>query len=258
MRSRGLVVVLAFLLAVGATAAVFLYVRGVREEARTGGELVRVIVPTQDVPAGTQLDTLIQQGAFRELEVPREAVVAGAVTDLAQLRGQTATSAILAGEQIPTQRLSSGALPGGALGLTEGYQAVTVSLSAEQIVGPALQRGAHVTIYASFSGADTRSLRGGGGTGAPGEARAVPGVVLPIVDEVRILDVLRPGVAQGEEAADQGALVTLELLPVDAQKVVFAQQNGRIWLGLIAPEDVGALETAKPVDFLELVKRTKS
>ena len=256
MRSRGLVVVLALLLAAGATAAVFLYVRGVREEARTGGELVRVIVPTQDIPAGTQLDSLIQQGAFRELEVPRDAVVVGAVTDLSQLRGQTATSAILAGEQIPTQRLSSGALPGGALGLTEGYQAVTVSLSAEQIVGPALQRGAHVTVYAAFSGVDTRSLRGAAAP-APTQVRGIPGLVMPLVHEVRVLDVLRPGVAQGEQAADQGALVTLELLPVDAEKVVFAQQNGRIWLGLIAPEDVGAVEVIRPVDFLQLAKRTQ-
>lgn len=248
--------VLALLLAAGATAAVFLYVRGVREEARTGGELVRVIVPTQDIPAGTQLDPLIQQGAFRELEVPRDAVVVGAVTDLSQLRGQTATSAILAGEQIPTQRLSSGALPGGALGLTEGYQAVTVSLSAEQIVGPALQRGAHVTVYAAFSGVDTRSLRGGA-VPAPTQVRGIPGLVMPLVHEVRVLDVLRPGVAEGEQAADQGALVTLELLPVDAEKVVFAQQNGRIWLGLIAPEDVGAVEVIRPVDFLQLAKRTQ-
>ncbi|HXF71896.1 MAG TPA: Flp pilus assembly protein CpaB [Actinomycetota bacterium] len=256
MRSRGLVVVLALLLAAGATAAVFLYVRGVREEARTGGELVRVIVPTQDIPAGTELDPLIQQGAFRELEIPRDAVVVGAVTDLSQLRGQTATSAILAGEQIPTQRLSSGALPGGALGLTEGYQAVTVSLSAEQIVGPALQRGAHVTVYASFPGVDTRSLRGGTAP-APTQVRGIPGLVMPLVQEVRVLDVLRPGVAEGEQAADQGALVTLELLPVDAEKVVFAQQNGRIWLGLIAPEDVGAVEAIRPVDFLQLARRTQ-
>lgn len=248
--------VLALLLAAGATAAVFLYVRGVREEARTGGELVRVIVPTQDIPAGTQLDPLIQQGAFRELEVPRDAVVVGAVTDLSQLRGQTATSAILAGEQIPTQRLSSGALPGGALGLTEGYQAVTVSLSAEQIVGPALQRGAHVTVYASFSGVDTRALRGTAAP-APTQVRGIPGLVMPLVHEVRVLDVLRPGVAEGEQAGDQGALVTLELLPVDAEKVVFAQQNGRIWLGLIAPEDVGAVEVIRPVDFLQLAKRTQ-
>ena len=255
MRSRGLVVVLAFLLAAGATAAVFLYVQGVQEEARTGGELVRVIVPTQDIPAGTELDPLIQQGAFRELEVPRDAVVAGAVTDLSQLRGQTATSAILAGEQIPTQRLSSGALPGGALGLTPGYQAVTVSLSAEQLVGPALQRGAHVTIYGSFAGVDARSLRGGGATAT--QVRGIPGVVLPLVDEVRVLDVLRPGVAQGEEGGDQGALVTLELLPVDAQKVVFAQQNGTLWLGLVAPEDFEAVEAPPPVDFLQLAKRSK-
>ena len=37
MRSRGLVVALALLLAVGATVAVFLYVNGVRKDALGGG-----------------------------------------------------------------------------------------------------------------------------------------------------------------------------------------------------------------------------
>jgi pilus assembly protein CpaB len=254
MKSRGMVIVLAFLLAAGATGAVYLYVSGVKEEARTGGELTTVVVSKQDVAAGTDLDPLIAQGAFRESEVPTTTLVVGAVTQLGELRGQTTSAAILAGEQIPTARLSSGALPGGTLGQQKGYEAATFQLSAEQVVGPALQRGAHVTIYAAFDTVTTKTLKAAVSGTTAANAPLLPGVVMPIVHDVRVLDVVRPGVAAGQQAEDQGALVTFELLPQDLEKVVFTQQQGTVWLGLLAPNDNP--DEAKPVDFLMLSKKS--
>jgi pilus assembly protein CpaB len=251
MKSRGMVIVLAFLLAAGATGAVYLYVSGVKQEAKTGGSLTTVIVSKQDIAAGTDLDGLITQGAFETKDVPTDSLVVGAVTQLAQLHGQTATAAILAGEQIPTARLSSGSLPGGALGQTKGYEAATFQLSAEQVVGPALQRGAHVTVYGTFDSVTSKALKT---ATANNGNNVVAGVVLPIVQDVRVLDVIRPGVAQGQQATDQGALVTFELKPADLEKVVFTQQYGSVWLGLLAPNDNPA--TAKPVDFLQLAKKS--
>jgi len=56
MRSRGLVIAVAFLLAMSATFVVYLYMRGV-EERSTGGEMVAVVggseglgVPEDDCP----------------------------------------------------------------------------------------------------------------------------------------------------------------------------------------------------------------
>jgi len=246
MRQRGLVVAVAFLLAIGATAAVFLYVRGVRDEARTGGALVTVIVSNQDVPAGTDLNPLIDQGAFRELAVPEDALVDGAVTSLEQLRGQTTTTAILANEQIPVDRLSSGALPGGTLGITKGYEAVTVQISAEQAVGNAIQRGAHVTVYTLFN-----QVTGRAGSPATQSPSAVPGTVFTVIPDVRVLDVINPNAGTNE--AGGNVQLTLELTPVDVQKLVFAQQLGTVWLGLLPPGEKGV--STPPVSFLQVVKK---
>jgi pilus assembly protein CpaB len=251
VKSRGMVIVLAFLLAAGATGAVYLYVSGVKQEATTGGALTTVVVAKQDIAAGTELDPLIEQGVFQPAEVPSSALVSGAVTQLTQLRGQTTTAAILAGEQIPAARLSSGTLPGGPIGLQKGYVASTFQLSAEQVVGPALQRGAHVNIYAAFDAATSRSLKASRGAPTP---TAVNGVVMTLVSNVKVLDVIRPGVPAGQQAQDQGALVTFELLPTDAEKVVFSQQYGNLWLGLLAPNDNPA--TARPIDFVMLAKKS--
>ena len=70
MRSRGLVVAIAIVLAVGAAAAVVLYTQGVKEEAEQGGQLTTVIVATQEIPANQRLDPLIEQGLFAEIDVP--------------------------------------------------------------------------------------------------------------------------------------------------------------------------------------------
>ncbi|MBI2238009.1 MAG: Flp pilus assembly protein CpaB [Actinobacteria bacterium] len=255
MRQRGLVVAVAFLMAMGATAAVFLYVRGVRDEAKTGGALVTVIVPAEDIPAGSDLNPLIDQGKFKESAVPEDALVEGAVSTLEQLRGQTTTSAILANEQIPANRLSSGTLPGGALGISEGYKAVSVKLEAEQVTGDALQRGSHVTVYATFDdvtlidGTLQQILRGESQT-----RQDIGDFTITLVPDTRVLGVVSPG-AEAGASVDESFLVTLELTPQDAQNLVFAQETGDVWLALLPPGEKGSTEP--PTELSQLLLRSK-
>ena len=153
MKSRGLVVVVAGLLAILATAAVFLYVRGVKQEAKTGGGDVSVIVAKQDIPAGTALDDLITGGAFAAQLVPSDTVVRDAVTTLDDLKGRTTAYPIVEGEVVSSARLqgSETQAEGGALGIAEGYEALTLSLEVERAGGGVIQEGDHVTIYAEFA-----------------------------------------------------------------------------------------------------------
>ncbi len=258
MRQRGLVVAVAFLMAMGATAAVFLYVRGVRDEAKTGGALVTVIVPTEDIPAGTDLNPLIDQGKFEESAVPEDALVDGAVSTLEQLRGQTTTSAILANEQIPAGRLSSGALPGGSLGIQKGYQGVAVQLQAEQMIGPAIQRGDQVAVYVWFDEGvatphgfklidPTEPQKAAEAFGGP------DGVVVSINPDVRVLAVDSGVTDAARQSPDEDALVTLELTAEDVERLVFAQREGAVWLALLPPGDEQVAPA--PVSFLQLVSK---
>jgi flagella basal body P-ring formation protein FlgA len=73
--------------------------------AESAGDGVTVVVTTENILANTQLDPLIDAGAFRIVRVPSTAVVPGAVTHISQLRGQTATRYIFANEQVPLDRL---------------------------------------------------------------------------------------------------------------------------------------------------------
>ena len=224
MKSRGLVIMVAFLLAMSATFVVYLYMRGV-EERSTGGSMVSVVVSDQDIPAGTQLDELVAEDVFSNLRVPEDAVVRGAVTGVQQLNGRETSAPVLAGEQISTTRLrGSEQLPGGNLGIPDGYTALTLPLDAPRLAGGAVQHGDHVTVFGTFT--NIASSKGN-----------APAATVTLVPDVEVLEVTSTEVT-GEQTQTT-EMVTLALKPKDAQKVVFAQEQGSVWMTLLPPNEKG-------------------
>jgi Flp pilus assembly protein CpaB len=231
MKERGLVVVLAFLLAIGATAAVFLYVNGVKHDASTGGTTVQVIVSKQIIPAGTDLDSLVSSGAFVPKAVPTEDLVDGAVTKITDLQGKTTSQAILAGEQIPLSRVN-GTTAGGPLSIPRGYQAETFQLNASQGVSGHVFQSNHIAIYATFD------------PPAGGDP-----VTVDLVPDVQVLDVIRATV---KSTTSSQFLVTMALKPLDAQRLAFTLDQGRVWVSLLPPNEQGKKQ--KPISFAEVIK----
>jgi hypothetical protein len=66
---------------------------------------VPVVVSQVDIPAGTDLNDLIEDDQFRIIVLPEAAIVDGAVTSVKQLRDGHNSVTILAGEQIPAGRI---------------------------------------------------------------------------------------------------------------------------------------------------------
>jgi Flp pilus assembly protein CpaB len=260
MRSRGLVVALALLLAIGATAAVFLYVNGVREDAKTGGDLVLVVVANQDIQANAELNPLIDGGAFTTAQVTPETLVDGAVTSEDQLRDQTTTFPILANEQIPLSRLSSGEpITGGRFGISEGHVGTTVRVEGPPGVGGNLARGDNVVVYATFSGvkvfksfkelvnqATSTSANGP----APTTNQALPALTVTLIPTVTVLDVENPAETTEGKNSEGQVTLTLDLLPEDSANLVYAAEQGSLWFGLLPPGEDGVQlpAAALPID----------
>lgn len=245
MRSRGLVVMLAFVLATLATAAVFLYTRGVKEDAETGGSLKTVIVSQVDIPANTDLNTLVSDGQFVETQVRADNLVTDAVTQISELRGRRNNVFILAGEQIPLSRIQGGKVEGGVLGIPEGHQALTVSLAAPRALGAALAGGDNVTVLATFTEVAVKEKGDEAETTSTVRAGTESATVV-LVPTVRVLRVFVPqtsggGVTGGDEQADvTGDIgVTLALLPEEAQRFVLALEQGSVYLSLLPPDAEG-------------------
>jgi len=266
MRSRGLVVMLALVLATLATAGVFLYSRGVKEDARQGGDLATVVVSKVDISANTDLNDLIRDEMFTTTDVPRDALIDDPITQVSQLRNLRNSVYIFAGEQIPLGRVQGGEVPGGLLSIPEGHQAMTVALEAPRAISGALAGGDNVAIYATFNDVEITLFEGAGaGVGtsflksvqaairAAEAAQASDGSLeIPKFDtttvltpEVEVLRVIRPTTAgiSGDEEPDQDSnanlMVTLAFEPEEAQQFVFALELGQVYLSLIPPDGAG-------------------
>lgn len=264
MRSRGLVVAIAIVLAIVAAAAVILYTNQVREDAITD-EATQVVIATQDIQAGTQLDPLLTQGVFETINVPNDALVEGAVTSLGQLQGQTTTSPVLAREQIPTSRLATGQSELSQVGVSKDHVGVALSLDGPRGGAGAIRIGDHVAVYVTFN-KDTvvlrRELRQ---ILAPAQlkkffdAAATPDPKSPairlgvdftatIVPSTRVIQAAIPTVTdtngQTQSVSDGVITLMLDLVPEDAQAIVFANERASVWLGLLPPQN----EDGYPVD----------
>jgi pilus assembly protein CpaB len=240
------VLVVALVVAAAAAGAVYLYTDSVRKEAESG---VQVIVAKQDIATGTTLDALIDENQFTIVEVPEDIVIAGAVTDLEQLRGRVNSSPILAGEQIPSARLAGGEeVTGGRFGIEEGFQAMSVRLDAQRNLANQLQVGDKVTLYASFSDAKivrrfARGISGGALNQAVTQDQTVfeGDFTVALVQDVKLLAVNRIGgggsdaPVGGEQAATE-SILTLEMLPQDVADTVFSMEFGTVWMSLLPPD----------------------
>jgi len=230
MKERGLVVVLAFLLAIGATAAVFLYVNGVKSDATSGGTTTQVIVSKQVIPSGTSLDGLVSSGAFVTKAVPTDDLVPGAITNVQQLQGKTTSQTILEGEQIPIARVN-GSVAGGPLAIPKGMQAETFQINAQQGVSGHIFQSNHIAIYATFDppNGDT--------------------ITVDLVPDVQVLDVIRP---ETKASTSSQFLVTMALTPHDAQRLALTMDQGRVWVALLPPGEQG--KSQKPITIADVIK----
>lgn len=263
MRSRGLVVAIAIVLAVLAAVGVIVYTNQV-EKSVTEEETTLVVVSSQDIPSNTNLNTLVDTGGFQEIRVPDSALVAGAVTSLEELRDRVTSAPILANEQIPLSRLGEGTL--NTVGVSADHVGLGIQLGGPQSVNGLIQRGDNIVVYATFKKGtavlkeDLKKLLepaqiqnlfdSAAGTSSTPLSNAnvlfMPfDFTTTLVPSVAVLSVQNPPVdqASGRQGEGNSSLV-LDMLPEDAQGLAFANTVATsLWLGLLPPENEEGYET---------------
>ena len=262
MRSRGLVVAIAVVLAVLAAVGVVVYTNNVKS-GNTGGT-TSVIVSTQDIPPNTALNPLLDGGAFQSVNVPNDTLVEGAVTDESELRDQTTASQIFANEQIPTSRLATG--QGNALGISEGHVGLGIQIDGPAAVNGNIQNNDHVVVYATFPSGTivtrktlkqllspaqiqkfTQALQNGNTAtlASPSVFTIQADFTTTLIKSVRVLSISNPPVDSSTgKAANGTSNLVLDMLPEDAQALVNANNDAvQLWLGLLPPNKDGSPST---------------
>lgn len=232
-------IIAAVVLALVGTWIILVYVTSADERAQAGAELTRVLVAAEDVEPGVPAGEL--DGRVREASMlAGTAEQASAVRRLAELGDQETRVQILEGQQIIQAQFGppgQGDSPGTSDDVPEGLEVLSVVLSRERAVGGRIEAGSRVGVLMSIDAVDPED----GDTGA-GDSQARTAMALNNVRVVRVAGGQQSG--EGSDDSSDGGSVTvwLAVTPAQAERIVFAQTNGSIWLtdqgeGTVRPPD---------------------
>jgi Flp pilus assembly protein CpaB len=242
MRSRGLVVAIAVVLAVLAAVGVIVYTSNIKTSAQNENT-TEVLVSSQNIPANTPLDPLIAANAFHPAAFPNDTILPDAVTSTSELQGMTSTAYIYQNEQIPLGRVNGQVAD---LGISPEHVGIGLQVDGAAAVNGYVQQGSHVVLYATFNantlvtkqtlkfflkGNQINSITGGSTANV---VRMPTDYTFQLVPSVQVIAVQNPpaDTNTGKPTAGSSTFV-LNLTPSDAANVVFAVDHATLYMGLL-------------------------
>ncbi len=265
MNKRLTGIIVAIVLAAIGTVALVAFVRNAEERAQAGEELVEVYVVDQPVAAGTPGDQLATR--VRVELVPVKVQADGSVDSLQGLAGRVAAVDLVPGEQLVTSRFierNDFANREAGIVIPDDKVEVTISLDPERAIGGLVRPGETVAVLASFEPFDLEATI----VEIDGDEIALPDAVAaevsgktPNSTGILLRKVLVTAVQQDPRAntfatsndeevnelntAPAGSLlITLAVDPADAERLIFTQEFGFVWL---ASERGEVPESASPI-----------
>lgn len=259
MRRRVIALVAALALAGVGTVVLVSFVRSAEERAGAGEAEVAIwrVNPLAQAPiaAGTKVGEALDAGLLEQAQVDQDSVPVGVVPGVEERREQLFLVDLQPGEAILDSKLGDvvvDASRGGEIELPpveipDGYVQVPVKFEPEQALGGLVKAGNEVAIIAIF---DDYTIDGGSSSvsvdgeevvlpdAADGEENIVTRpVARTLLDRVLVSAVQSdaPPVFQ-EEGSDvlltpaTAILITFAVPPEDAERLVFAASQGRLWL----------------------------
>lgn len=236
MRSKILILVLAIALGLLATFVALRYINAARATVEAQDRPVDVLVAQQDLPAGMTADEIMAEELVKLVSIPRRYVSDGAISSTAAISGRVLTAPLARGEQITSSRFSLPAAAGLSFAVPQDYVAVAMPNTASRGVAGLLRPGDSVAVYATFEpdggleAAVTKMVLRKARVLAVGTSTTP---VEPNQNAETENENARLGAPARTQDDDVASTVTLALSPLDAEKLVFATEQGQIWLALI-------------------------
>jgi Flp pilus assembly protein CpaB len=228
-RLRSLLVPVA--LAVLAAVLIGAYIVSYRNSINEGAGLVKVLVATRDIPAGTAGSTVASGGYLKSESVPRRAVVPGSVVSGAPLTSLVATDPIHKGEQITLRQFGPLTQAGIFAKFSGRERAIAVTGEPTQLLAGTVSDGDRVDVVADVQYTSR------------GISRASSRVIL------QNLLVLEAPDGKDSGTSGEKASTTLVMTDRQAQTMSWALQNSKWFLALrptARPRNSGpSLETLK-------------
>lgn len=250
MKSRLLAGTAAIALAVVGALLIIFYAQGADQRAMATTKPVDVLVVKTAIPAGTPVNEMAASLVIEK--VPAAGVANTALSTLDNKAGTVSAVALVPGEQLLAERLVAPeeAKSEGAVKVPAGFQEVSFEVEPKRVVGGRIDVGDHVGFFLSFEGGAFKAK--------PEDVTTQLTVHKALVTAVQRAPQTTPAEkpAEGEPNPEdttlpEGSLMlTVAVNDVDAGKIVFASEFGRIWL---TKEPLDAQDNGPRVERKEVV-----
>ena len=215
----------------------YLYTSSVRndtaQEAAQGATAL-AYVAIEDLTVGTVWEELA--GSIQKRKIPVSLRPPDAITDESEVAGKALVRSMSKGEILTTVQFNEDGAE--SLKIPAGMRALTISLPVPQGVGDYVQPGSKADVFVTFKG-------------LPGRPSAEDATLTKLLlSDITVLANRRAlsakAQAQGATPDDSGEiLLTLAVTVDQAEKIIFAKENGAVWLTLMNSDDPAAVGTGR-------------
>jgi pilus assembly protein CpaB len=188
-----------------------------RSNVDSSGNQETVLVASGLIQKGTSGDAIAAEQLFKPTSIASKQVSTGAIADTAQLRGRVAAADINPGQQLTAADFTAN---GGLLSqLAPDQRAITVTVDSSRGMIGQIHEGDHVDVWA-----DLESVNGRSGSFVR--------LLLPDTPVLKAPTGASGGGLGGGNPQSQQANVTLKVSTNQAGPLVYAADNGKVWLVL--------------------------
>jgi Flp pilus assembly protein CpaB len=205
-------VILSALAALLAGILIVAYVHKYRSSVNSEGAPVTVLIAKQAISKGTAGSVIAATGLYSATTIRQSQLLNGAFSDASSLRDKVVTRDVYQGSQLTAADFAP-ATTDVAASLTKHQRMVTIPFDSVHGTLANLQGGDHVDIYAIFSLVTVNS------NGSPANGGVSHTALRMIMSNVDV-------------ASLKGGNINFKVTDVQATKLAFASDNGKLWLAL--------------------------
>jgi pilus assembly protein CpaB len=267
MKVRILLLILAIVFGLAAVFGVMFYVNNLRATLEKEGEKVDVLVATQDIIKDTTVEEIISKKLVEVKKIPLRYVVTGYMVSLDKYQDYFVSNQISKGEQITPVKFIKPSDITFSFEVPKGMLAISIPFNEVVGVSNLLTVGDRVNVIATFQGdqqqqaqqqatpnqtVDTSGTQNNAAS-IGNEGAVVTDTTKTVLWNIEILYIGAKVTIDDISAKNKGLLsssgssqepvetktVTLAVTPEQAEKLVFSEELGTVWLALLP---VGGVE----------------
>jgi len=233
---RAIAIIVGLVLALVAAFLLWRYVNAADQRALEGAELVDVFVAVGGIPEGTTAQTAVSNRLIELDQLPSDNRPDTAITTLDEISGLAALAPIQDGAILQSGQFGDPTIADADFKLEEGQVAVSLQVGIPEGVSGFLDQGDTVGVIAHIDAQLANANVELGPDGSPVVSTAQPEVDTTTSKYLTAAEILAIGQriistdaegnqAEGVETGGQ-VLVTLSVTPTDAERLVFANNEG--------------------------------